>query len=287
VLKEKAEIVSKTRAPTESEPILREVEQGWRRLSDEFPANVTYKSRLQITNENLGRLYEAIGNPREAERLFSSSLQIAEELSRAEPDNAVHLRNVAGLRVNHANRTAQTSPANAIPHYDQAIGELERALSRGADPLAKEFLGNAHLGRARTLVKLQRDAESLASWDRAIEAAKGKASASTRRAERAAVLADLGRLPEAIAEFEELVKEPGVRIGTLLSAAGVHTAAASKEADPSAKRRHEDRAIELLRQAHAKGSKTVQKLGEDDNFAPLRSRPEFQSLLEEAKRQGK
>jgi hypothetical protein len=97
---------------------------------------------------------------------------------------------------------------------------------------------------------------------------------------RARSLVGADRTAEAVQEAEQAAatKQPAMLYG----AARV-CALASAAAKDNAKLREQyaARAVELLRQAAAKGYKDIEHLKKDDDFKPLRDRADYKTLLNE------
>jgi serine/threonine-protein kinase len=104
-------------------------------------------------------------------------------------------------------RTHQ-QPKESLPWYGKALAGWQELRRQDAKDLAvRQGLGDAHAGRARALTLLQRYADALPDWERAVELADGKekgeytAMLGGVRAFRADELAKAGKTEEALALY--------------------------------------------------------------------------------------
>jgi hypothetical protein len=138
---------------------------------------------------------------------------------------------------------------------------------------------------------LGRSADALKDCDRALKIETGKYQDGLR-AVRAHTLALLGETASALTEADRASKSKeldGVDLAELAAAYALLAASVAKDDKlPATERterveRHASRAIELLRQAKAKGHRSIVPLDRDADFASLRSRSDFQALVREGK----
>ena len=110
----------------------------------------------------------------------------------------------------------------------------------------------------------------------------------TRRIDRADALVGQGDHVRATAEAKTASDSPHVSAGTLYNAACIYSRASGVVRGDSTlsatdrealAERYASRAVELLRQAMAKGYQDVKHVKEDADFAPLRSGKPFKRLL--------
>jgi eukaryotic-like serine/threonine-protein kinase len=144
------------------------------------------------------------------------------------------------------------------------------------------FLRNAHWGRAAALCRLKRDAESLKDWDRVLELNAAPAYEPLFRRNRALSLAHAGVHAKAVAEANALAEATGVAGNTLYDMACVCalSAGAVKE-QAKLQERYGARAVDLLRQAIAKGFRNVQQINKDSDLDAVRRREDFKQLIAE------
>src|SRR5262249_25819259 len=152
----------------------------------------------------------------------------------------------------------------------------------------RESLRDAFWGRARALNRLGRAADALRDCDRALELETGK-ERDGLRALHAHTLALLGERASALAEADEVAGAKdldGLAFVDLAATYALSAAAVARDDQlKSAERaeRHErqaSRAVELLPKARAQGYQGIEALGKDGDFTALRSRADFQKLLQ-------
>ena len=163
--------------------------------------------------------------------------------------------------------------------FDKAIATLapvHRAEPR--DVTAKQFLRNSHWGRARAYDQLQKYAEAVKDWDRAIELSP-PAEQPGLRASRATSRLQAGLVAEAVAEVAELTKSSNWNAGQWYDFACVYAVASGKIADK--KQEYADRAMELLQKAVKAGYKDAAHMKKDTDLDPLRDREDFKKLMAE------
>jgi hypothetical protein len=181
-----------------------------------------------------------------------------------------------------------------VEWYSRAIPRLEAVLKeQPSNELARGYLRNAVAPRARLLTDLNRPADALPDWDRALELApeSSRPRLRARRARTRAVLGDHGR---ATREAEEVsAKPPDWTFGhyDLACVFSLSVRAAQKDGtldQPSrekASSRYAARALELLTEARQAGdfrtAARLDKLKTDPDLAPVRAHAEFQRFLAE------
>src|SRR5262249_12837187 len=155
---------------------------------------------------NLGGLLQRLGRRDAAEAEYRQAIALLKQLAGEfpeVPDHAVMLGRSYGNLGNVF--TDSGKPAEALEWYQLAIQTLAPVVGREprlAGP--RQVLRNSHLGRAIALTKLDRFAEAIPDWERAIEFDEGP-SRPSYRLERALCLARV-EPARAVAEAEELVR---------------------------------------------------------------------------------
>jgi serine/threonine-protein kinase len=150
---------------------------------------------------------------------------------------------------------------------------------------ARRLLRDAYTTRATALDAVNRIAEALKDWERALAEDDGSKRALLR-AGRAMALARLGEHARAVAEATAAAE------GKVASASALHLAAVAcslcadrVKGDARLADRYAARAVALLRQAHARGyyrePAHALRLRENPEFEPLRQRADFRKLLAE------
>jgi tetratricopeptide (TPR) repeat protein len=233
----------------------------------------------------LSEIYVAGGRLSAAEAECRLGLSLGEELVHAHPETAGYAIALASARAGMGLvRLKAGKPEEALDWYARALPPLEGVLR--ADPRhrrARKAQARLHARRAWALRPLKRQAEALEEWDKALALAEGKLR-EEYRADRARTLMHLGRPADALREAAELEANPSLASGTLYGLAAVHAlASAAAKADAPAAESQAARALELLAKARSADSPAdpddVRAMKEDEDLAPLRSRPEFRRLL--------
>jgi len=134
------------------------------------------------------------------------------------------------------------------------------------------------------LSRLHRDAEALATWDKAVALDKALPPTPLRaqlRLGRMGALARTADYAQAVAEAEAEVKRVFfLPASTYFNAACVYAAAsATAAADPALADRYAARAVQLLRQAIASGYRDGVELQKDHDLESLRRRADYAELL--------
>jgi serine/threonine-protein kinase len=248
-------------------------------LARDFPAVPDYRRDLAGSHTNLGTLLRDLGRRSEAEDALRKALALREQLARDFPDVPAYRVDVGGTYVSLGNLRRDSGQAGpALDWYAKGIQPLQAALA--ADPnqaTARLFLRNAHYGRAQALTGLARHAEAAEDWARAMELDNGPDRPFFRR-KRALSLARAGDHAQAVSEANALAEAKGVHALTLYDLACVCSLASASVKNDD---RYAARAVELLRQAVAKGYKDIDHLKKDPDLDPLRGRDDFKKLLAE------
>ncbi len=289
--------------PREAEESFRQAVDVRQQLADRFPGVPGHQSRLAIVLDAQALFFQATGRKQEALQAYQRSLAIQERLVKTSPANVGYAVDLGGSYCNMGRRLWQNGEAGeALGWFDNAQAALEGALRRDkGNGKARDYLRITHNNRAEALRLLDRPAEALREWDRALEL---EGANERRRASalvnRAFTLAGVGRDEEAVSLVEETLKRPGVdgpdpwRAARLFAQA---SAAAREDGRREAGERralaekYADRAVALLRKASSAGyrpsASDVAALREGPEFAPLRQRPDFPPLLEDLQKKQK
>jgi serine/threonine protein kinase/tetratricopeptide (TPR) repeat protein len=243
-----------------AEAKLKQAVSTYRALVHDYPDVPEYHHSLARTYYELGRLY--FNNTKQmetAEAAFQQALQSFEKLAQEHPDVLGFTYEVGrtdryvGLTEDSLGRAGA-----ALASFDKAIKNLEQVVGRGYAPARTDLLSS--------------------------------------RANRAAILAKQGQYVQAADEGNALAGQEGVDASSLYNIAclfAVSSAAAGKDAKLSAadrtklKAQYADRSMDLLRQAAGKGLQDAPMLEGDPDLTPLRSREDFQKLVQELKQKSK
>jgi tetratricopeptide (TPR) repeat protein len=134
---------------------------------------------------------------------------------------------------------------------------------------------------------LKRYKEAIPDWDRAYELSADRDRWEYRLG-RAEALLGMGDHAAATTDADSVAKASGVTGETLYYAAcafGMAVTAAGKDATSAD--RYADRAVDLLRQAFAKGFKDMATLKTNPALDPIKSRGAFTKLMDELGAKGK
>jgi tetratricopeptide (TPR) repeat protein len=271
--------------PTEAEATCRQALAVREQLAADYPAVPQYRQDLAHSHNNLGGLLRDLGQRAEAEAAFRRALSLQEQLAADFPAVVQYRLDLAGGQVNLGHVLKDDGqPSAALEWYGQGIDTL-RAV-RAKDPrrtTAREYLRNAHWGRASALDALGRHADAAQDWEQAIDLDPGLSRAALR-AQRALSLARAGDAERATAAADELARTPAQQgSGSAYDAACVFAVLSGVLTDATQKEHHARRAVELLTQARDRGffQEPAKRawLQKNPELEPLRSRNDFQKLL--------
>jgi serine/threonine protein kinase/tetratricopeptide (TPR) repeat protein len=252
-------------------------------LARDYPAVPEYRAQLANLHNDLGSLYAEAKRTKEAEQAYREALAIDTALVRDYPTMPEY-RISLGMTCYNLGHDAQAGgkAETALEHYTRAITTVEPVLTKLPNEVtARRALRFACRGRAETLVVLGRNAEALKDWDRGLELADGGVR-NAYRLNRAWTLARLEEHARATAESDALTESPNAPAAVFYVAACIYSlSAAAARADDKLADRYATRAVELLRQAFAKGFRDVDLLKKARDLEPLRQRKDFQKLLKE------
>jgi tetratricopeptide (TPR) repeat protein len=274
--------------PPESEMSLRQALAILNKLASEHPAVPRYHRDLAICHNELGLLFRDLAKWPQAEEAFRRALSVREKLAADYPTVPSYRVELGGDRCNLGNLLrASKQPQRALEWYDKAIATLNEALRQApSDEPARRFLRNAHWGRARAFDDLGRPADAVADWDKAVELSPAPERAEFR-ANRALSRARAGQAEPAAREAEELAHTADApalyNAACILALASAPSQAAALSSE--ARDKYARRAVELLRQAVARGWKDIEHMKRDEDLKSLRDRPDFKNLLAELERQ--
>jgi tetratricopeptide (TPR) repeat protein len=168
-------------------------------LVDDFRSVPAYRRDLAISHNCLAVVLQPDpGRREEAEVAYRASLRIQEQLAEdfpSVPDYAVELGNSYsnfGIMVSLGGE-----PQLGLDWFAKAIGALEPVLQKEPRLVAaRRFLGTAHRNRALALEMLNRHAEAVQDWDRAIEVDDGRDKTKLRQLRaRSQLLSGLNQHP--------------------------------------------------------------------------------------------
>jgi serine/threonine protein kinase/Tfp pilus assembly protein PilF len=277
-----------------------EAERAYRRaldlfekLADDFPTVPEYRHELARTHSNLGLLLVDLGQRPAAERAYRRALDLFEKLTDNFPPMPGYRRDLAGSCINFGIfLVGQRQTEAGLTWYARAIALLEPLVRQEPRPTAERlYLRNAHWSRAQALDTLGRHADAVKDWDRALQLNAVAVQEPAFRFSLARSLARAGEHARAVAEANLLAEPasarspfPGPALYELACvcaiASGKVRDAESASADaPRLAGEYAARAVELLRQAVAKGYKDVARLKKDRDLDAVRDREDFKRLV--------
>jgi tetratricopeptide (TPR) repeat protein len=246
-------------------------------VAKDVPAGPVERLRLTTVLMILGSLEMKGGQFAEAAEHARRATEVCEQLvaEKRVPERLVQLGACYGLCGDVAR--AADRAEESVPWYDKAIDTL-RSLNF-ADLTRRQgvqYLQNGHVGRAEARHRLEKYAESLQDWDRAVELSpRGQKMSFVIR--RANTRARAGKVPEALADvvpLENSLWPPEA----WYAFAGVYAIASTK--DQNKKQQYADRAMELLHKAAKAGFKDAAQAARDKDLDSLRDRDDFKKLLD-------
>jgi tetratricopeptide (TPR) repeat protein len=219
----------------------------------------------------------------DAEVQIRKALAIEERLVADSPSNLEYAVDLGGGYLNFGYlRRATERPGDSLEWFAKAIDVLDGVLRR--EPrlaTARGALQFAFWNRAEVLVQLEKHRDSVADWVKAGELDSGR-NRPFLRLQQALALAHSGDAATAIKLAEESAQAPVVDVRVYYDLARVYAlSAATVKDDAKLQDRYAARAVELLRQAFAKGYKEIDHLKKDVDLKPLRKRDDFKQLLKE------
>jgi len=272
-------------------------------LCEESPHVPAYRELLAKTLNNLAYVLEELGDAAAATRLRRRSLDVFERLAAGYPINSDFRENLGISYTLTGNAEFRRGKyETALEWLTRAADYLEPIVKAGPHSAGlQQYLAQAYSGRGGSLFGLGRYAEAIQAFDRALELDDGSLREETSRLRRFAILslqqvsvpalrlARAGDHVKAAAAAAVLVKGPNAHPEMDYNAACVYAicAAKVKGQNSTAAEGYALQAVALLRQASARGffkdPKMLKQLQNDKDLDPLRDRPDFKQVLEEAR----
>ena len=255
-----------------------------KQLAAKFPDNIVYRNELAESHNNLGSVLQDLKRLSEAEESLTSALEIHLQLSNEFPNVARYRLALGAEYVNLGHLNVERGrAADSLAWYAKAISLLEPLVTK--EPrlvIERHFLRNAHSGRARAFDKLLRHGDAVKDWDRMLELNQIPADNALIRTLRAKSLARAGDHARAVAEANALAEAKDVAGPTLYDlGCACALASAAVKGDVRLQDQYAARAVEILRQAVAKGYKDAPHMKQDRDLDALRERDDFKKLLAE------
>jgi tetratricopeptide (TPR) repeat protein len=224
-------------------------------LAAEFPTRPDYRQELARSHNNLGYLLQTTGRLQEAEAAYRQALKLQEQLVADFPDQPDLRNELAGTLVNLAILCNQRRDfAAARAYLDQARPHHQAALKANPrHPSYRQFYRNNLLALVQAHAGL-------------LDQAAAVKTAQTLR--------DLGWNPLADAY------NAACALSLCIPIAHEHEKLDAEQRQ-AAVQFYGDEAMNLLREAVARGFQNAERLNHDPALAPLRTREDFRKLLTE------
>jgi tetratricopeptide (TPR) repeat protein len=210
---------------------------------------------------------------------FEAAIDLKQKLADQFPAVPAYRADLGTALLNLGNLVREGGdPAASLAWFDRAFAHLAPVCDW--DPqyvVARLALRGCHMGRAQAYHRLRKYRNALPDWDRAVELSP-LPEKLTLRASRANSQVQAGQVAEAVAQVTELTTVSDWTASQWYEFACVYAVASGKVADK--KPEYADRAMELLQKAVKAGYKDADHMAKDSDLDPLRTRPDFQSLLE-------
>ena len=253
----------------------------YRRLIAMHPRNISLKTGLSSSLDNLGNTLDAQGKHSDFFAADRESHEIIESLTKEFPNVPSYQVNLGAKNCNTGIHLLENgSTAESLPYFEKASASLQVVLARDSRIVsARQFLANSYGAKGRALNKLGRHTEAIAAFDKAMEWVDESHKPSFAFM-KASVVAKT-QPEQAMSLVEEYLGPEKVAPDTRYDAACFYSHLASMATDKSDQDRHIQRVLQLLTQAREQGFFTppqVAHFRSDADFTFLRSQVEFQAF---------
>jgi eukaryotic-like serine/threonine-protein kinase len=253
----------------------------YRRLIAIQPGNISLKSGLSSSLDNLGTTLDAQGKQTDFLAVDRESLEIIESLIEEFPNVPSYQVSLGAKNCNTGIHLLENGlPAESLPYFDKAVASLQIVLARDSRIVsARQFLANSYGSMGRALDKLERHTEAIAAFDQAMEwvAESRKPSFVFMKAR----VVGKTQPEQAKSLVEEYLRRDSAALDMRYDAACFYSHLASITTDKSDQDRHVQRALLLLTQARDQGFFTppqVAHFRSDSDFTFLRNHVDFQAF---------
>jgi serine/threonine-protein kinase len=292
--------------PKEAEADLREARSIFKKLANQSPR---YREYLAESQSNLGLILQDTNRPKEAADSYREALAIYKRLVARFGTVLLYRQELArtynnlGGSLSNMDQVQEAGKAyhDALAIYESLIEDFPKMpdhraeLANTLDGLARLACGRKDFPLSRQLLEQAHPHLQAALESNPKHPFYRETSRDIKR-DLAATLLDLADHPAAAAAAVDLARIGFEPVNDTYKAAGFLARCvplAEKDAKlPDAKRKefaksYADRAMEMLRQAVAKGYKDLANIKKDADLEPLRSRDDFKTLLSEMEQKAK
>jgi len=249
------------------------------KVVDEVPAALERAKELASYYLNLGNFQRNTGKLEDAEEHYRKALALRERHAAETPESFTNQVSLGVVNCEYGVLLRMSGkPAEGLVLLNRAIAILQPAHEKEPRLVnTQRFLRNSYWNRAITFNQLNKHAEALVDYDKAVLLAT-QPELRLIRAARMSALISVGKVTEAVAEVDELSQSPPWRSAEWLLFARVYARAGGSDA---VKRQASlDRAMAMLLQAVKSGQKDAAMLLRDNDFAPLRDRADFKQMID-------
>jgi serine/threonine-protein kinase len=276
-----------TGKPAAAQEAYQQAMQAEKMVLANIPTLPAERGSLAGSLNDLGLMLEDMGKLDAARNAYQHAMTIQEKLAADFPTITAYAVDLAGSQGNYGQLLLKgKQPKEALPWFAKSMATLRPVLARQPNQAtARRYLRNAHWNQAMALDQLHRHAEALKDWDEALVLSP-LAQQPSMRLQRALSLARNGELDKAVAEADQLAAAKNANAVTLYDAACVFAVAVGVVKDKAGPReKYASRAVELLRQAVARGYKNVAHMNKDSDLDALRQREDFKKLIAELEKE--
>jgi serine/threonine protein kinase/Tfp pilus assembly protein PilF len=253
------------------------------KLAATFPSIPKYRQDLAASFNNLGTVLASLKRLDDAQAAYHKAIQLYERLAADSPAGTPYAVELAGTYANLGRLMGdQGQLEQSLPWLTKGVEILEGALRRDQRVVkVRETLCVAYWARAMTQAGLGRFSKGVEDWDRAIEMDDGRYRIALLL-KRASNLLNLKDHVRATADAAAIAESSAATAEDLYNAACVYALSAQMIPDDAPRADADARhAVQLLRQAAAKGFKDAAHVKTDSDLDSLRSRKDFQHFIEE------
>jgi serine/threonine protein kinase len=261
------------------------------KLAAEYPAVPEYRQGLARTYSNLGSLLRDFGQWSEALAAYRSAQAVQEKLAAEYQAVPAYRRELASTLENLGNVLANLSQRSEAVTALRAAVEIREKLAADhpAVPNYRQDLAKNHHNLGYLLNLFGQRSEAVTAYRAALaiferlahefsNVPQYRAEQNSMQLALAGLLTNSGQAAEAAAIAESIAAEMDKSVDLLYKCSCALSLAAAAPSNPDADK-HAGRAVELLRQAMAKGYRNFAQMMKDPDLSAIRGREDFAALL--------